>query len=153
MDCNKLTSVSHMGGEAAVGADSSRPSPQRSEAKRVSIPSAPAEWPDYFVKSHQSARKMPGACVEEQKYGRAQRMFMWRNTKVWRCCVCPFRFIANTPKEKRLYPQDMYKRRFLKIEYLDLDYKQGLAFCQLKNWIRVYEEFEAINQEEGENAL
>ena len=106
MDCNKLTSVSHMGGEAAVGADSSRPSPQRSEAKRVSIPSAPAEWPDYFVKSHQSARKMPGACVEEQKYGRAQRMFMWRNTKVWRCCVSPFRFITNAPKEKMIVPPE-----------------------------------------------
>jgi hypothetical protein len=44
-------------------------------------------------------------------------------------------------------------RRFLKIEYLDLDYKQELAFCQSKHWIRAYEEFEAINQKEGENAL
>jgi hypothetical protein len=43
---------------------------------------------------------VPGACVEEQKYGRAQRMFMWRNTKMWRCCACPFRFIAYAPKEK-----------------------------------------------------
>ena len=37
-------------------------------------------------------------------------------------------------------------RRFLKIEYLDLHYKQELAFCQSKNWIRVYEEIEAVNQ-------
>src|SRR5258707_14234678 len=92
MDCNKLTRLSHTGGEA-VGADSSRPSP-------IYRLRGSGEWPDYFVKSHQSARKMPGACVEEQKYGRAKRMFMWRNTKVWRCCACPFCFIAYDQKKK-----------------------------------------------------
>src|SRR5258706_7321648 len=36
-----------------VGADLSRPPPQRSEARFN--PSAPAGWPEYFVKSHDRA--------------------------------------------------------------------------------------------------
>jgi hypothetical protein len=63
----------------------------------------------------------------------------------------PFHDIRSS--RKMIIPQGQIHKEVSQIEYLDLDYKQELAFCQLKNWIRVYEEFEAINQKEGENAL
>lgn len=72
---------------------------------------------------------------------------MCRGAEIW---PCPAHVHVETHKSEEMLclsnpfhckrssrlivPQDMYMRRFLKIEYLNLDYKQELAFCQLKEW-------------------
>ena len=102
------------------------------------------------VKVHYRPREMARFICSSTSVGEEDARRVRRGAEIWPCpahvhvekhksveILClSIPFHCKRSQRKMTVPQDMYKRRLLDIEYLDLDYKQDLAFCQLKKRFR-----------------